>query len=206
MGTFRLPGGGRTGYVAVNWAYFRSQPQEIYQVQLGGLSWAGAVLGGLIALFAVAGARKTLPGELADALLPLGTALAVSAWLGCWLDGCAYGAQNNAWWALPALDEWGMFAQRLPLQLLGVGSMLGLQAAIDWIRPRLKANGAAAAVWFVVFSFYMLIFSFLRADPAPSWQEIRLDTWAAGFYLVIASFFIGMYSLRPIYVKNQNPL
>jgi hypothetical protein len=90
---------------------------------------------------------------------------------------------------------------------LGAASILGLQVVVEWAEPRLKTTaGAAASLWFAAFSIQMLILSSLRADPAPTWQGIRLDTWAASFFLVVATFFIGMFWLRANRLKYQNQL
>ncbi len=115
--------GGRGVYVAVHWAYFGTSgapPRliEIPQVWLGGLSGAGALAGGLLAVGLVALATRQSPLPLVDALLPLLAGVGAAAWLGCWNTGVAYGPSINAWYALSAPDEWGRFAPRLPLQPL----------------------------------------------------------------------------------------
>src|SRR3989304_1005980 len=42
--------GGRMAFVAADWAYFQSNRGEIPLIHLGGTSWAGALVGGLVAL------------------------------------------------------------------------------------------------------------------------------------------------------------
>jgi phosphatidylglycerol:prolipoprotein diacylglycerol transferase len=179
--------GGRLAYVAVNWLYFRQHTSEIPQLQLGGLSWPGAVLGALLALMMFASLSRQPFIELAETLLPLAVAISVMVWLACWLDGVAYGPATTAWWALPARDEWGRLALRVPLQFLGAVLMLGLLWLVDaaipgWQRrrrPRKPVTVQPAALWAVGFSGMMLVLSLLRADPAPTWASLRLDAWAA---------------------------
>jgi phosphatidylglycerol:prolipoprotein diacylglycerol transferase len=181
--------GGRMVFVLVNWAYFRSHLGEILAFRLGGLSWAGALAGGMLALAGFALVYRIPLGVYADALLPLLASLAVFAWLGCWLDGCAYGEPLSAWWGLLARDEWGELAARWPVQLLGAALAAGLAALIERLRPRLGA-GQAAAYSLLGFSLEMLALSFLRADPAQWWSGLRLDSWAAmvfsGFALTVS--------------------
>lgn len=125
-GTAALSGaliGGRGVYVAVHWAYFAAPGGparliEIPQVWLGGLSGAGALAGGVLAVGLVALATRQPLVTLADALLPLLAGVGAAAWLGCWGAGLAYGPTANAWYALSAPDEWGRVAPRLPLQPL----------------------------------------------------------------------------------------
>jgi prolipoprotein diacylglyceryltransferase len=186
--------GGRAGFVVANWPYFQAQPAESLQVSLGGLSWPGALAGALAALGLYAGITAQSLGVLADDLLPLAATLTVSAWLGCWLDGCAYGPLANVWWGLPARDEWGRLALRWPTQLLGALLALGwfwlLELRIVYGRgiradasshpPSRTTKAGRMATWGLLgFSVQMAALSFLRADPAPHWQALRLDTWAA---------------------------
>ena len=181
--------GGRLVYVAVHWAYFAAHLGEIPQVQLGGLAWPGAMLGGGLALLLVARLTQVPFGRLLEALIPLATVLAVCIWLACWLEGIAYGPAVDAWWALPARDEWGVLTRRFPVQLLGAALTLGLAWLVD--RPSGRARGGllqgldhflpghTALLWVVGFSLILLALTLLRADPAPTWLGLRLDAWAA---------------------------
>jgi phosphatidylglycerol:prolipoprotein diacylglycerol transferase len=172
--------GGRVSYVVVHWYYFNARLGEIPQIQLGGLSWAGAALGGVLSLLAFAALTHRPAGEHLDALLPLATVVAVSAWLGGWLDGVAYGGGSQG---VPARDEWGTLASRFPVQLLGAMLTLGLLALLDWRQPRKSGPGVMALQWGLGFSMLMFGLSLLRADPAPNWLGFRLDAWAAIFLL-----------------------
>lgn len=197
--------GGRLVYVALNWPYFAAHLGEIPQVQLGGLAWPGAALGAALALLLLAPLTHVPFGEMLDALIPLGTVMAVCAWLACWLDGIAYGPALNAWWALPARDEWGTLAPRLPLQLLCAALTLGLAWLVD--RPRGRARRELlrrldsffperpAVLWVSGFSLILLGFSLLRADPSPAWLGLRLDAWAA-LAMVVISFAFLTRSIR----------
>jgi phosphatidylglycerol:prolipoprotein diacylglycerol transferase len=98
--------GGRAGYVLAQREYFVHHADEVWQVWLGGLSWHGAFLGGLVGFLAWhtwrtwlaprprdGGPRRLPPPTLAttDALAPglaLGTAF---GWLGSFLSGVAHG-------------------------------------------------------------------------------------------------------------------
>lgn len=178
--------GARAGFVATSWPYFQSHKFEIPQVFLGGLSWAGAVGGGLLALIVIAGLTRQSLGETGDAVLPLLTTLSVCAWLGCWLDGCAYGKPVEAWWGLPARDEWGKVALRWPLQLAGALFSMGwfgtLSRFIGRIRPGLAFWTGVAG-----FSGGMLLFTFLRADASLMWRGLRVESWAALVFIAFSA-------------------
>jgi len=183
--------GGRLAYGAVHFAYFREHLLDLVLIPLGGLSWIGAVIGAALALWVVARLKRQPVLAMMDALLPAATTVTISAWLACWLGGCAYGAAVDAWWALPARDEWGNMADRLPVQLFGAILTLGLLWLVEWRQPRQTAPGRMSLMWACGFSLIMLLLTWLRADPALLWLGLRLDAWAAVLFLLITA--IGYY-------------
>lgn len=187
--------GGRAVFVAINWGYFREYPWEGLQVYLGGLSWAGALGGGLLALVLVSALSDMRIGTLVTALLPLLATLAVSAWLSCWQAGCAYGPPSNSWWGIPSRDEWGNLVLRWPTQLLGALLALGLFWLLDWRRRVTGAAEEIAGFTILGFSLQMLALSFLRVDPLPVWYGLRSDTWAA-----LALSLVGAIALAIVYL------
>jgi len=179
--------GGRGAYVAVNWTYYREHLWESLQITQGGLVWAGALAGGLLALGFYAGVAHLNYTELADALAPLLLCLAVSALLGCWLDGCAYGPATTAWWGVPARDEWGQTASRWPLQAAGALLSLALFWFLDNLAVRAALRpGAHASMALLAFSALMAAISWLRVDPGLLWQGYRLDVWLALSFTTLA--------------------
>jgi phosphatidylglycerol:prolipoprotein diacylglycerol transferase len=175
--------GGRAGFVLANWPYFQSNPGEALQIYQGGLAWPGAIAGGLLFLGLYALASRQSLGLLADGLLPLVVAITVSAWLGCWVDGCAYGPTVSSWWGIPARDEAGNLASRWPTQLIGALLTLGLFWLLDqrWF-PNASLNarpGRVASLALLGLALHLLALSFMRVDPALVWGGLRIDAWAA---------------------------
>jgi phosphatidylglycerol:prolipoprotein diacylglycerol transferase len=195
--------GSRVGYVAVNWGYFNQHLPEIPQVQSGGLTWAGAIVGSLISLALYSQFKHVLLGELADALLPLALALSISIWLGSWLDGCFYGNLTNSWWGIPARDEWGVLSKRFPLQFTGALIIMGtfwlLDKSLDWkwISSRVSQLGRVSLLAWLSLSLELFGLSFLRADPAPVWKGLRLDSWAG-----LGSASIALIWLLILYIRS----
>lgn len=194
--------GSRIAFVVVNWAYYRDHIWESLAIHQGGLSWPGAVIGGALVLPLAARLLDSSVGKLADAMLPLAASLAVSAWLGCWLTGCAYGPPANAIWGIPAVDEWGELASRWPTQLIGALLALGIFWLLDrsraWsVTPAwIKHPGSVASLALLGFSLEMLALSFLRADPSPGWQGLRLDAWSALTLSILATPLVLLAYLR----------
>jgi len=195
--------GGRALYVGLNWIYFQSHFLESLQIFQGGISWAGALIGGMLALYLYARLAHKSFGKLADAMQPLAAALVVSAWLGCWLDGYAYGPLV-AWGGVPARDEWGILNLRLPTQLFGALLTLGMY----WVLERNKVGflqrrgfghpGRAASLALVGLSVQLFGLSFLMADPARLWNGLRLDAWAALGFAIFGSLVLFASFIRDI--------
>jgi len=172
---------GRAIYISLHWGYLQTHLIEIPQIWLGGISAYGAITGGILTTGLAAVITKTGFGKLADALIPLMTAIVISAWLGCWINGCMYGPQMQTWWGIPARDEWGEFSHRWPLQLMGALLTLLIDRGIYHARGRgwLPAPGLAAAFQLGCIALTLVWAASFRVDPVPQWRNFGLDTWAA---------------------------
>ena len=183
--------GGRAAYVWVNWEYFQAHIRQALQPQLGGLAWPGALAGGLLALAVYCAVSRADLGMLADELTPLLGVLTGSLWLGCWLDGIAYGAPAPSAIFPPSQDEWGRLEQRWPVQLIGAG----LTALWFWLINQLsdKARpGLRGSLGLLGLALVLLFLSPQRADPGLEWYGLRLDAWIAAAFagLALASLLI----------------
>jgi phosphatidylglycerol---prolipoprotein diacylglyceryl transferase len=181
-GLWTLLGGlaiGRASFVAVHWDYFQIHPSQAMEIYLGGLFWCGALAGSVISIAIVAGIMHLPLGELSDALLPLLALVAACAWLGCWVDGYAYGAPVMGYGGVLARDEWGGLAQRWPVQLFGALLSMGLLSGLFLFRCKIAIPGRAALLGIIGLSVEICTLSFLRADPSPLWHGLRPDTWTS---------------------------
>lgn len=192
----------RLAYVVTNWVYFRLHAGEIFQVWLGGLSAPGALLGAFLGMALLRARRTFYLGPLADGLLPLLGTLSIAAWLGCWSDGTAYGAPSSAWYALPAVDEWGALTPRLPVQLIGALLSLLLFIGLEQAQARLRRPGLAACLGLVGWGVILVGLSFWRADPAQVWMGLRLEAWGASGVAAVGLVGMSALLLRP---KQSQP-
>ena len=197
--------GSRAVAVAVNWGYYSVHPSQIIQVWLGGLSGVGALAGSVLALIILALIMRLPVGALADILIPLAGTLMTTAWLGCWLEGCSYGAVSGAWWALPARDEWGVLAARLPVQLLGAVITLLLVWLLDRASQRLPQKGMAASLGLLGLSGEIFGLSFLRVDPSLYLHGLRLEAWGALGLMIFSLIAIVVLLLRGIHRTGYLP-
>jgi phosphatidylglycerol:prolipoprotein diacylglycerol transferase len=171
--------GSRAVAVMINFPYYQAHPGEIIQVWMGGLSGIGALIGGVISVFIVAKWKNIDRGAMADAVFPLAGTVMVTAWLGCWIGRCSYGFPSEAWWAMPVKDEFGVLANRIPVQLIGAFSTLAIVWVLELATKRFPTCGLSALIGLFALSTEMFLISFLRADPAPMVNGMRLDAWGA---------------------------
>lgn len=178
--------GARLGYVVLHSTYFSKHFFESFALWRGGLTWEGALGGGLLMLLL---AKKiwqwsffSLLDRLSLLLLPLG----VAGWLACWLSGAAYGQPLPvaAWWGIQAIDEAGLLALRTPVQPLGAISLLVFMGFTELVILQNQTVGWKGSLACLVFSADMLLFSFLRADPSQRWLGLRPESWAAILFTI----------------------
>ncbi|MDD5468020.1 MAG: prolipoprotein diacylglyceryl transferase [Anaerolineales bacterium] len=208
--------GARLGYVAVNWGYFSQHVGEALQVSAGGLSWPGAFAGFALGALAYARLRGQAWSAWLERLVPLGVCLATFTWLGCWSAGVAYGRPATGMLGLPAYDEFGTLSQRFPVQLVGSVWAAMLPWMMEVIRRPGRAPGWLArpgnqvAAALGSFTLVMGALSLQRGDPAPAWLALRLETWAALLFTVLAALVIvlprqavGSEPAAPVHVQGE---
>lgn len=182
--------GGRIGFVWLEWAYFRERPYEIIQLNNGGLTYHGALLGGLLGAWGWCAWRKRSFLQDADLLAPALALLSGFGWLACWLDGCGYGREAPAGSLLAGSlpDHLGIFAWRYQTQMLGVGlSLLVFVLALFWSR-----RSRFFAV-FLAISLGRVGIGVWRGDTAVAIATFRLDTLLDAA-LAILSLILLQYS------------
>jgi prolipoprotein diacylglyceryltransferase len=191
---------GRLVYILPSWAYYKAHLIEIPQVWLGGLSGLGALAGGMISLVLISTQIPPSLGTLADSLRPLLTAVAISAWLGCWVEGCFYGPEVQAWWGVPGINEWGDISNRWPLQPVCALLIMLIGWSIDQIdvRRQFPALGMATLLEVCAICLVFLWGGSLRVDPVPKWAGITINTWLSYAILIptISAFLVIIYQNR----------
>jgi phosphatidylglycerol---prolipoprotein diacylglyceryl transferase len=198
--------GSRAVTVAVNWAYYQAHPAEIFQVWLGGLSGIGALIGGVLATLLLAFWRKGQTSHMADTFMPLAGSIMITAWLGCWIDGCSYGFPSGAWWAFPSRDEWGVMAYRIPVQLIGAIGTLVIMVILDRAGKKITIPGMTASMGVFAFSSEIFILSFLRADPTLIWYGWHIEAWGAIGLMIFSSVTVVVLLAHRKLYRSRHPL
>lgn len=190
--------GGRLGYVILNRGYFQDHAFLIPRVWHGGLTWPGALLGGVIALLLAAWVSREQIGPLADRLLPLLGMVCLGGWIACWLESCAFGPVTEGWWGLPAVNEFGEQANRFPVPLL-TGVLDGAVTAAAVFLPSrkwLSSPGRRATLGLSGVSLAHFLLSLLRTDPAPTLWILRWESWFA-LAFSLASLAVLIFLIHP---------
>jgi phosphatidylglycerol:prolipoprotein diacylglycerol transferase len=151
----------RLTYAALNWGDYASRPLDILQVwKEGGLSFHGGLLGGVLAVLLFSRRARISFWLLADMLSP-GLALGYAiARVGCFLNGCCYGA--------PTCLPWGVVFPGLttepahPTQLYAsLGSLL-ICLLLLRLQSRLRAQGQLFLLYLMLYSVLRLIMEIFR--------------------------------------------
>jgi phosphatidylglycerol:prolipoprotein diacylglycerol transferase len=198
---------GRLGHVALNLAYFRVHPEEIFRLNLGGVNWHGALVGGLFGLFIVSRWRRLKVGTLLDALTPALPLLMAAGWVGCAAAGCGYGREVDTLARYPAgavweaRDVYGMVAPRWNTPLFGLLAA-GAVLLVVLLGGRLRKRESGALFWLALalVGAGMFAVGFLRADAVPLLAGLRLDSWL-DLCMVVFGVIIAGYQ----FTVDRNP-
>jgi len=163
--------GGRIGYVLANWRVFSEDWASVIRIWEGGLSFHGAILGGLLVmiLFAYLHRRNEHPvpfWQLADVLTP-GLALGIAfGWAACLMGGCAYGILGEGFGYAILPDLYGVEASRFATQAVGLGYSLLLFLGVWLMRRRWPFAGASFLLYALLYFAGQFFLEFTRGDEA----------------------------------------
>jgi prolipoprotein diacylglyceryltransferase len=183
--------------------YQFNHPAAPLELPLAGLSWGGALLSGWLALPLVAALAGIPAGRLADLVYPASATVLAAAWLGCWIDGCAYGPLSDAWYAVAARDDWGNPAVRYPLQLTGACLAVLSLAAADLLHKWIARPGLTAGLWLTATGLQLWWLQSLRADPVPAFNGLPLNFWAAWAVALLGILFVALSLMNRLKARPE---
>jgi len=159
--------GARLFYVVSYWqSDFANQPWwEVFMVQHGGLVFYGGLVGAVLTGGFQVWRRKLPFWPLSDVLAPsvaLGHALGR---LGCFMNGCCYGAPTHLPWAVhfPA-DHATEGAGVHPTQIYESALNLLLFLGLSWFFPRRRYTGQVFALYLVFYAILRFTVECFRGD------------------------------------------
>jgi phosphatidylglycerol:prolipoprotein diacylglycerol transferase len=163
--------GGRIGYVLANWSVFSEDWVRAFRIWEGGLSFHGALLGGLLVMltFALVRRKDEKPAsfwDLADVVTP-GLALGIAfGWAACLMGGCAYGALGEGFGYAVLPDIYGVEASRFATQVFGLGFSVVLLIGIWLLRGHWPFIGASFLMYLLLYFTGQFFLESTRGDEA----------------------------------------
>lgn len=178
--------GGRIVFVWAEWSYYTEEPYDIFLVWRGGLSYHGALIVGLVGLWAWTRWRNQSVKDYVGLLAPVLALISVFGWFACWLEGCAYGRETTYSLLSGDLpDSYGIYDVRYQTQLIGLVLSAIVFTAVYALYRRVKP---LQLFWLTIGTLAVgrLIVTLFRGDRVPMIGILRLDTIADGMMALAA--------------------
>jgi phosphatidylglycerol---prolipoprotein diacylglyceryl transferase len=190
--------GARIFYILLNLGEYIHTPLSFFNVREGGLSWHGALIGGLIGAFLLARAKKLPLGVVSDfAAVHSTIALAIGR-MGCFMNGCCYGKPTSYFTGVHFTAA-GLAHPRHPTQIYEALLMVvSFFILLSWWKKK-KFNGELTLLMFSMYGIVRFIVEFFRDNTAD--QYIGLTNLSLAQYLSIAMT-LGCGIV--LYVKRKN--
>jgi phosphatidylglycerol:prolipoprotein diacylglycerol transferase len=165
--------------------YFKN-PLALLSPEVGGKTIVGGLIGGYIGVII---AKKILKvnrstGDLFAPGLALGIAIGR---VGCFLNGCCYGAISHLPWSVMIKGE-----LRHPTQLYESLFCFGLFIFLWLIRKRVDKEGDLFKIFLFIYSFFRFWIEFLRADKV----MIAFNLSIAQIVCVFVFCYLAVYFLK----------
>jgi phosphatidylglycerol:prolipoprotein diacylglycerol transferase len=156
--------GARAAYVAVSWPHFLEYPEDILRLHRGGLVYYGGLIGGILA--GLVGTRLTgLPFARFADIIPAGLCLGqILGRLGCFANGCCYGAVCSLPWAVRLHSGPGAVVPRHPTQLYETLFLAGILAVCLWLFRRPHRPGMVMVVYLYLYGVGRYAVELFRGD------------------------------------------
>ena len=183
--------GGRIVYARLHWIAYDSDRLGLLRFWEGGLSWYGALIGGMAFLVIYAWTVRRSFWRYADAVAPaLALGLAIGR-LGCLLNGCCYGAVTDGPLGVNLPDLNGVYLPRYPTQLMEMLVLLALFGLLWGLRRRWPPSferwaGAGFLLYAIIYPAARFAIEFLRGDAVMSVGPLRATQVLGGTICVAA--------------------
>lgn len=189
--------GARLTYVALNWQSYRTNLISIPMIWAdGGLSFHGAIFGGILAVLWLSRRYKVSFWRVMDAVAPslaLGHAIGR---IGCLLNGCCYGLPTTVPWGVQFHNP-DLGIETLPshpTQLYEAAGLVVLFALLARYRGQPAYEGAVFIWWVIFYSVLRFVIEYWRAGVTA--QVVNGLTQAQWLSLVIFAAALAYHRWR----------
>jgi phosphatidylglycerol:prolipoprotein diacylglycerol transferase len=155
--------GARLWYVWQHWDDYRVSPLRILSIQEGGLVWYGGFMFATLAGILIARRKGWPVFKLADLFAPVLPLAHAFGRIGCFFNGCCYGADGH------------------PVQLYEAGALFVLTAALFRLSKVRQREASLFLEYIVGYSVIRFVVEFYRGDQSraailtlPQWTSLCL--------------------------------
>lgn len=127
----------------------------------------GGIIGGVLGAYLYLKVKKLPVLPYVDLAIPSVALAQGFGRIGCFLAGCCYGRETNAWYGITFHDS--PFAPNgvslIPTQLISSAADFLHFFLLLWVSRRKKQDGVVIAAYFICYSIGRFLIEFLRNDP-----------------------------------------
>ncbi len=198
--------GAKLLYCLINLDSFLKNPWEF--LSGSGFVVYGGIVGGVLAAMLYCRAQKVSFLKYFDLLAPSVALAQGFGRIGCFLAGCCYGRETNAWYGVtfPAGGIAPSGVQLIPTQLFSSAGDFAITLALLCYARKNRPDGKVGALYLILYSVGRFFIEFLRNDYRGSVAFLSTSQFIALFILVvgIALFFFKKPSAAPL-VRDGQP-
>jgi len=174
--------GARLAYVGLNYRQFMAVPLEIIRLDHGGLVFYGGLIGGVTAVAWYLKKAGLSVGPTLDLLVPPLILAHAFGRIGCFLNGCCYGAPTDLPWGVEFHQDAGawFFAEgihRHPTQLYEALVLFGFFVLFS--RWKMQRPGFLLFLYGLFYGVWRFINEFLRADNLEGALGLTVFQWVS---------------------------
>jgi phosphatidylglycerol:prolipoprotein diacylglycerol transferase len=164
--------GARLLFVVLEWTTYRQNPMSMLKIWEGGLSFHGALFGGLIPLIIYCIRKKYSVLKVADLFAPSVMIAYAIGRVGCFLNGCCYGVPTRMPWGVRFDDDGVWTVPSHPTQLYATAISLVFFGVLVWMERR-KAYDGQLLCWYMIFAAI---------------ERFTMEIWRAGVTSTVVAF------------------
>ncbi len=174
--------GARIFYVIQFWDFFKNTPLDIVKIWQGGIILYGGLIGGLIGFIFFIKLNKLSFLPTLDLFVPAMALAQGFGRLGCFLNGCCYGADCTLPWAVkfPFIG-----AKVHPTQLYEALFCFILSAFLYRLWKRKLAAGHVAFAYFAIYPIGRFLIEFFRGDQHHYLLHLTLAQWTSLIFMTL---------------------
>lgn len=166
--------GARVFWVLQEWGFYSQHPAQILKLTEGGMTSYGGILFGLATVLAWCRITKTRFTSMADLLAAPALIMHGFGRIGCFLNGCCYGAPCSLPWAVSVHPDTGPIYLGHPAQLYDTLMAFAGAAFLLWLEKRTfskHAPGSYGALMFILYGVSRYVYEVFRTgySSTSSW-------------------------------------